>query len=99
MGEIKLIDSWVVVVDDLNYSLAKKVPTKQKDDGKERPEFTYKYVGYYGSLTSAMKALCDMITRDELQSRESMDFAEAAKIINDSYERVSDLLEEVLSGR
>ena len=89
----------MVVVDDLNYSLAKKVPTKQKDDGKERPEFTYKYVGYYGSLTSAMKALCDMITRDELQSKDSMSLAEAVKIIDDSYERVSNLLKECLDER
>ena len=99
MGEIKLIDDWVVVVDDLNYSLAKKVPVKKKDDGKERPDFAYKYYGYYGSLSNALYALCDRLTRDALKSEEPITLKDAVNTITESYDRISDLLKECLDGR
>lgn len=99
MGEIELIDDWVVVVDELNYALAKKVPVKQKDDGKKRRKFSYKYYGYYGSLTNAMYALCDRLTRDELRAKSPLTLKEAINTITECYDRISAQLKEVLDGR
>ena len=99
VGEIKLIDDWVVVVDDLNYALAKKVPVKQKDDGKERREWAYKYYGYYSNLSQALYALCDRVTRDALKAEEPITLKDAVETITRSYDRVSNLLKECLDGR
>ncbi len=96
MGEIQLIDDWCVVVDDLNYALAKKVPVKSKS-GEEKT--AYKYYGYYTSLTNAMYALCDRLTRDEIKAKSPLTLKDAINVIVDSYDRISDQLKEVLDGR
>ena len=96
MGEIQLIDDWCVVVDDLNYALAKKDPVKSKS-GEEKT--AYKYYGYYTSLTNAMYALCDRLTRDEIKAKSPLTLKDAINVIVDSYDRISDQLKEVLDGR
>ncbi len=96
MGEIQLIDNWVVVVDDLNYALARKVPVNSKS-GEEK--MAYKYYGYYTSLTNAMYALCDRLTRDEIKAKSPLTLKDAISVIVDSYDRISDQLKEVLDDR
>lgn len=96
MGEIQLIDNWVVVVDDLNYSLAKKVPVKKKENDRD---YAYKYYGYYGTLSNALYALCDRLTRDALKQESPITLKEAVETITESYERISNLLKECLDGR
>ena len=97
MGEITLIDDWVCVVDELNYSLAKKIPKKTQKDGER--EYSYKYYGYYGSLTNALYALCDRLTRDELKAKSPITLKDAIKTITESYDKISDQLKECLDGR
>lgn len=97
MGEITLIDDWVCIVDELNYTLAKKVPKKTQKEGEK--EFYYKHYGYYGSLTNALYALCDRLTRDELRAKSPITLKDAIKTITESYDRISDQLKEVLDGR
>lgn len=97
MGEIELIDDWWVTVDDYNYGLAKRIIYKNKKDGEK--DYGYKYYGYYSSLSNALCALCDRLTRDELKRQSPQDLKSAVKTITESYERISNLLKECLDGR
>lgn len=91
---IKLFGDWVVLVDDLNYTLAKIKGTRiDSKTGKERTD--YKIYGYYRDLASALKALSEELVREKLKGGVA-DLAEAVRTIRESNERVEDLLREAL---
>lgn len=91
---IKIFGDWVVLVDDLNYTLAKIKGTRiDSKTGKERTD--YKIYGYYRDLASALKALSEELVREKLKdSVAGLD--EAVRTIRESNKRVEDLLKEAL---
>ena len=93
---IKLFDNWVVLVDDLNYTLA-KIKGRRIDSktGKERTD--YKIYGYYRDLASALKALSEELVREKLKGGVA-DLTEAVRTIRESNGRVEDLLREALQN-
>lgn len=92
---IELIDNWVVLVDDYNYTLARITGTRiDKKTGRESP--AYKVQGYYRSLESAVKALGEQLIRDCLKDRRTS-LAEAVHTITESNKRMETLLHEVLN--
>ena len=94
---IKLFNDWVILVDDMNYTLAREMGEgydKKSDSMKMR----YKYCGYYGSLAQALKALSREIYTSELKDA-CVTLAEAVDIIKEAHAKTDRLLEEVLAER
>ena len=46
---IKLFNDWVILVDDMNYTLAREMG-EGYDKTSDSMRMRYKYYGYYGSL-------------------------------------------------
>ena len=90
---ITLFDDWVILVDDLNYTLARDMGERTDKDGKVRRE--RKVYGYYGSLRGVLTALMDKLSADELKDG-CRSLCEAVRIITESHDRVEKLIKEVI---
>lgn len=62
---IKLIDNYLVLVDDCNYSLVYDTGRTRKREGRTEP--IYKYLGYYGSLAGAIRGCREIFVHDGLK--------------------------------
>lgn len=93
---IKLFDDWVILVDDMNYTLARELG-EAYDKKSDSMRMRYKYYGYYGSLAQALKALSREIYTSELKDV-CVTLAEAVDIIKEAHAKTDRLLEGVLHG-
>lgn len=89
---IKLINDYVVRVDTMSYTLM--VDTHKKD---KKGNDLYKTVGYYSTLSSAIKGCIKDINRSKL-AVDTITLEEAVKVIMESNESVTDLLNKCLGG-
>lgn len=94
---IKLFDDWVILVDDMNYTLARELG-EAYDKKSDSMRMRYKYYGYYGSLVQALRELSKGIYTSELKDA-CVTLAEAVRIIQEAHAKTDKLLEEVLRGR
>ena len=93
---IRLFDDWVILVDDMNYTLARELgESLDKKSGKMR--MRYKTYGYYGSLANAIKALSKEMFTEELKYG-SYTLEEACAVIKESNERIEALLNDVMKA-
>ena len=92
---IKLVDDWVIDVDERNYILAKdKGVVVDKKTGKEYRNL--KSYGFFISITGALKALRDELIRQGVQDG-CMTLSEAIRSIKEANSKVDTLLEELSS--
>ena len=93
---IDLIDGYKVGVDDYNYALVYdtgKTQQIQKKDGTTEERPVLKYLGYYISLHSAIRACMQKLVHDELQSG-SFTLQEAVDTIRRITDKFNDMLEK-----
>lgn len=88
---IKLIENYGVVVDDYQYMLVRLVGDRTLPNGK--PGKKYEYLGYYTSLTEAIKGLRAKYIRRELQKAD-VGLGQALVTIENCTARFEQLLRE-----
>ena len=91
---IELFDDYVIVVDELNYRLCKRMGKRKDKNGNETDEWNYKGYGYFGSVEAALKALSGILSNERLRGREST-LSEAVQAIRESNEAVKKVIERV----
>ena len=89
---IKLIDDYVINVDQYEYCLAKDTHRTNKE-GKE----IYKPISHYSNLEGAIKGCINQLNAKKL-SEGVYELAEAVEIIKSNNKLLSDLLEKHLGG-
>lgn len=92
---IKLFDDWVILVDDMNFTLARELG-EAYDKKSDSMRMRYKNYGHYGSLAQAIKALSREIYTSELKDA-CVTLAEAVDIIKEAHAKTDRLLEEILA--
>lgn len=91
---IKLTDDWVIMIDDMNYTLAKC--TGERYDKKQKKSVpAYAYKGYFGSLEQALNCFGREKHKERLKGG-CMTLAEAVQAIRESNNEVKQLLSEVI---
>lgn len=90
MKRIHVTDQYFIDIEDLNYTLKRRVEGKNK---KGEPIVTERVVGYYGKLTHALDALANQMLADgidgDMSVREAADMFRS--IINRFVEGSGDL--------
>lgn len=95
---IRVNDNWVISVDTMNYTPMKDLHRTKKEyqeDGTEKivPQYG-KPLGYYTSLSGAVKAIARAEYKDALSGRETP-LSEAIKIMQETVDRFEKILEGI----
>ena len=88
---IELFDDYVILVNDLDYALARKTKYRNPKTGKIK----YDNIGYFGTVQAALERMVDIYTRDVLKDR-SLPLSEAVQAIRESHGRVTKLIETAM---
>ena len=90
---IRVDDKYGIETDDFNYSVVnlKKVSRTKLKDGRE--SVSYRAVGHYKTLGSALEKIIDLRTKDKIDDHE-MDLREAVGIYRDEVRHLESLLAE-----
>lgn len=91
---IELFDDYVILVNDLDYALARKTGRTDKRTGK--PYFDN--IGYFGTVDAALERLVDIYARNALKDGVHT-LAEAVTAINEVGERVTKMLHEIMEEK
>lgn len=86
---IYLIDNWAIDVTPICYSIGKKCKRKNKNTGEEVDDFSV--VGYYTSLTGAIKGARKHMRRETLRKFDGF-LEDAVKELKALDERLSERL-------
>lgn len=89
---ITLFDNWVILVDNMNYTLAEYFGDTIRKDGK--PEKNLKTYGYFASLSATLKSFRVYLIRQKL-SDGSRTLSEAIQTIKEEDDRIKKLLEGI----
>lgn len=91
---IELMDGYVIIVNDMDYALARKTNYVNPKTGRTK----YDYIGYFGTVQAALERLVDIYTRLALKDGVHT-LAEAVTVINETGERVMKMLHEITEGK
>lgn len=86
---IELENGYVILVDSMNYTLAKKVQKKAKDE--EETKDGYRNLGYYRDLGSAINGYWEVVCKLKLEEGE-YSLKEAVELIKSESKRVANLV-------
>lgn len=90
---IRLFDGWIVLVDELCYTLARETGRFQTDkkSGKTRP--VRKIYGYYGDLEQALIGLGRQLNHEKFFNNE-LTLDEAIAVIQETNNQIRELIEQ-----
>ena len=93
---IRITDKYVILVDDLNYTVAidRHKVSVDKETGKERPVYTP--IAYVSGLDAAIETIARKITTDVLKTDEEISLEEALSVINDIYKAFIETIKEAI---
>ena len=91
---IELMDGYVVIVNDLDYALARRTNSIDKRSG--RP--IYDNIGYFGTLEAALERLVDIYTRNALKDG-VYTLSETVATMNEVGDMVAKRLHEITEGK
>ena len=87
---IKIDDTYFIEVDSLCYTAKRKQPGKNKKGDDIMTEVT---IGYYGSVSAALRAAMDDITKRKLSDGDYT-LEDAVKAINETYSMFEKILKD-----
>lgn len=96
---IRINKDWLVDVDEYNYTLKRDLHSKTKKKNPKTGEIeevdSYRSMGYYSNLASALNRLCEEMRVSELKDKD-ITLKEAIKIIEDCTKEWREITKEIL---